>query len=182
MTAVSSRESVSETLKGQEQRDKERQREIIQGVLQAVYEELSAFQERYNKTIVPVWKQIEKDKSNGFFGIFLISPDCFIVYRSNANLVGQIENPPNLRRKIVKVYMELVGLSKSYEANNMFFEKYEEAKASGDKKTANELYSTLQTYGPLLKKDHENSMKLIEDILKILKKECNISDSVNNSI
>ena len=50
---------VYKTLQGQNRRDRDRQQEMIQGVLQAIYEELHAMWEQYNAAAESYWKEFE---------------------------------------------------------------------------------------------------------------------------
>ena len=177
------------TLRGQRQCDKDRQEEIIQGVLQALYEELKEVWERLDEVAVDYWKKYEEEKGNKKRSIFschlTVSQDYLTIYRSNANLIGQIKRS-ELRRKIVRVYTLLQALVEGYRINTEFLDKCEEAdirwqaaEAKGDEAEvkANKVlyerfYSKLEKYAPQLQKEHKYLKQLIEeDLLEMLREE-----------
>ena len=65
MAAKASREGVREMLEGQRQLDKNRQREIMQGFLEAVYEELYALWNKINEEVGIEIKNFKKTRKEG---------------------------------------------------------------------------------------------------------------------
>ena len=181
-----SRESVREMLEGQRQLDKDRQEEIVDGVLQAFYGELNILWERLNEVVGDRWKKYEEEEKKGKEAIFPLnlpfSGDYIPVYRSNANLIGQINKPPDLRQKIVIAYALFESLIRSYKLNTLLVQKRQEVrmmwKEAETKKDTEEvtvnkmLYeecsSSLQKFAPRLKARHDQFGELIEDLLKVL--------------
>ena len=177
---------VSTTFQRQRQLDKDRQEEIIDGVLQAFYGELNIFWERLNEIVEDFWKEYEEEEKKGGKPILLLNlpfwGDHFPIYHSNANLIGQINEPPDLRHKIVKVYALFESLIRSYRINTMLVERRNEARTMrkeaqtrGDvteifvnQMLYEERFSHLQSFAPKLKARHDQFRELIEDLLKVL--------------
>lgn len=186
MAAKASRESVRETFEGQRQLDKDRQEEIVEGVLQAFYGELKIFWERLNEIVEDRWKKYEEEEKKGAKPIFPLNlpfwGDHFPIYHSNANLIGQINEPPDLRHKIVKVYALFESLIRSYRINTMLVQKRKEVRMMWKEAEAREdsaevsvnqmLYEEcsldLRNFAPVLKARHDQFRELIEDLLKVL--------------
>ena len=167
MAAKASRDSLRQTFQGQEQRDKKRQQETIQGVLQAINEELNILWELYIKNF---GVYLEEVKKGGIFDVPVsISQDYFTIYRSNANLIGQIENS-DLRRKVVKVYTLLQAMLDCYQINSIRLGKYQTAGRS-DKALWISLGLGLANYAEKLKEDHYYLKREVEALLEMLKKE-----------
>lgn len=174
------------TLRGQRQLDKDHQEEIVNGVLQALYEELDILWERLNELVEDDWKKYEEEKRRERKAIFFcnlpIRKDYFTVYNSNANLIGQINKPPDLRRKIVKVYTLFGALIEGYRRNTALLDKREEirirwkeAQTKGDtaEVTVNDMLyqecsSSLRVMAPKLKERHDQFGDLIGDLLEAL--------------
>ena len=157
----------------QNRRDKKRQREIIQGVLQAVYDELSILYMHFNSPIVESsWKRFkyEEEERKFFDSVLPVSQDHLITYRSNANLIGQIKDP-DLRRKIVQTYMILQVLLESYIINNKLLNQYAEAESKKEVELVAGLDRHLQAIAPMLEKWHNLFKELTEKLLEMLKKE-----------
>ena len=163
MTAEASRESVRETLEGQERRDKDRQQEIIQGVLQAIYEELNAIYNQLNSVSFDEEYSVHYDA-------FAVTQDYSIIYRSNANLIGQIKNS-DLRRGVVKTYKTLDVLMEVYKTNNRLLLQWQEAGNTGKRGLAITFHSKLQDIGPELRETHNSSKKSTKEVLDLIERE-----------
>ena len=159
------------TLRGQRQRDKDRQQEIIQGVKHAMYEELK---EIYNQldslAIENSWKEFDEKKYLYYNTICTFSEDYSIIFRSNANLIGQIESL-DLRREIVRNYKALDILMQEYKKNNSLLNQRKIASKTGQQELASELYFELQIVASGLRELHNSSKKSIKKLLDMLKKE-----------
>ena len=188
------------TLQGQRQQDKGRQKEIIRGVLQAIYEELDSFWEQLNEEVdfyweIFDWEMFGQRKIKHFDCRLSLSPDYITIYRSNANLIGQIEEL-KLRRKIVKAYMLLQSLMVGYGINTELLREYvkarnrlreaiakrKEAEDKGDEVEArrNEIEAKgseellkgfcfeLESYAPKLREVHYDSKKFTKELLDML--------------
>lgn len=149
--------AVSKTLKGQEQRDKDCQEEVIQGVLQAIYEELNTIYEQLNSPeIEDEWKKYENAGKKLFQVYYPVPLDCLIIYRANANLIGQINEPPQLRRRIVSNYMLLQTLMERYRRNNALLVQYQKTKDRGEPDSYNEgLFMQFLITSSMLQKEHK---------------------------
>ena len=79
------------------------QQSVIRGILQALCEELKQIREFYHAEIGFVWDELKQNAERTPMPRTSISQDYFIMYSSNANLIGQIPTP-HLRRKIVRTY------------------------------------------------------------------------------
>ena len=152
------------------------QQEIINGVLQAINVELKEIYRQLNSSSMKkAWKEFEEiekgDERKYFRMIFPVSQDYLTIYRSNANLIGQIKNS-DLRQKIVRDYTSLHMLLEMYKLNNRILIQYREVRNKGQSGLANELRLQLQGIAPALK-SNQNSLneKLTEDLFKILERE-----------
>ena len=189
-TASATKESVEDTFRNQRQLDKDRQEEIIQGVLHAIYEELDVVYRQLNAPqLKEAWEKFEdKEFWKGlpsftgqdkpvFFGAFPTSVDFLIVYRSNASLIGQVENS-ELRSEIVRNYTFLQILLQSYERNRECFSQCLEAYDKDERNFANRLRSDLQKIAPILKENHDSVNESILELLKTLEEELSIPNVV----
>ncbi len=168
MTAEASRESVRETLKEQEKHNKERQEEIILGVLQALYEEFSVLWKIVDKETEKYWREYEEGEEDFFNGRIAFSPDFFAIYRSNAHLIGQIDQPPELRAKIVKVYTLFQTLLEGYKNNNRFIDEYNKSGYDKNEEGMRVYINFLKLHAPTLKKGHDEFTIMAECLLKLL--------------
>ena len=79
------------------------------------------------------WKKYEEEEKEEKPPIFAVNipfrQDYFTIYKSNANLIGQINKPPDLRRKIVKVYTLFESLIEAYRINTVLVQKRQEVRA-----------------------------------------------------
>ncbi|MDE0291705.1 MAG: hypothetical protein OXK19_04200 [Candidatus Dadabacteria bacterium] len=159
------------TLKGHRQRDKDRQEEIIRGILQAIYEELKAMYDLLDSSAVELsWKAFENGPHPYYNFAIIFSKDYSIVFRSNANFIGQIKNS-NIRHEIVKVYKVLDVIMGEYEKNTELLVRYIKADKTGQRELASELYKQLRDFAPELQEMHEFSKKSIRNFLYMLEEE-----------
>ena len=163
--------AVYKTFEKQNKRDEKNQQEIIKGVLKAIYEELKQtsdllFDGPYVENFM---QEIEKDPKKIFRLVFPISQDYLTIYRSNANLIGQINDPPDLRPKIVRTYVYLQVLIETYRANNEMLGEYHLTQ------------NRFQRIAQALKRHHTRFQKSREEVFRILEEKYNISDSVDDS-
>ena len=182
-----SNRSVGKTLEVQEQRDEKHQQGIIQGVLEAIYEELNAIYGVFNlPKRKKVWKEFEDnlnfwnqtkglkdfpDEDKPFFHYhFPISVDFLIVYRSNANFIGRINNS-DLRRKIVQNYMSIQLLLSYYEENNTLCDRYDEAQRGDQERLIDLFRSQLQKLASVLQSNQNSCNKSMDELIKMLEKE-----------
>ena len=155
----------------QNRRDKDRQQEIIQGVQQAIYEELNSLYEELNSLSIEYsWKEFEEKKVTFYYNVFPISQNYSIIYSSNANLIGQIKNS-DLRREIVKTYNLLETLMETYRENNKVVNQYTEALNTGKTQLTSSLYLQLGTIAPGLRHTHKLFRESTENLLKMLEED-----------
>ena len=151
----------------QNRRDKKRQKEIIQGVLQALYEELNAIYNQLNSRSEE-YSSAEKLGEGEvddpiYYDPFTVTQDYSIIYRSNANLIGQIKSS-DLRRGIVKTYKALDVLMDIHKTNNRLLVQWQEAGNTGKRGLAITLFSQLRDITPELRQTHNLSMKLTKEL------------------
>lgn len=157
----------------QNERDEKRQQEIIQGVLQAFYEELGEVWDQYVEMTGDFWEKFQKGKGEVLYLRISVSPDYLVIYRSNANLIGQIKDS-ELRRKIVRVYALLQSLVECYKINSDLVAQREKAIFDKNQELVDDTYIQLQSYALKLKEDHDRFRGLIEDLFKMLEKELSL--------
>lgn len=159
------------TLKGHRQRDKDRQEEIIRGVLEAIYEELKEMYNLLDSSVVELsWKAFENGSSSYYNYAFIFSKDYSIVFRSNANLIGQIKNS-DIRHGIVTIYKVSDVIMGEYEKNSELLVQYTKASKTGQRELASELYKQLRDFAPELREMHKFSKKSIREFMHMLEEE-----------
>ena len=183
MTAKASRDSVRETLEAREKRDKKRQQEIIQGVLEAIHQELYViFHKLYAPHIEDTWKNFD-EKKHSFYNSYIIVPeDYLIIFRSNANIIGQI-NDSELRFKVVNTYMFLQILLDRYKTNNKFLDQHIELEHK-DPAFHAKIMLQLELLAPILRNEHKMFREMVGDLFAALAKEwssTSTSDSAEDS-
>ena len=116
------------------------------------------------------WKEVGLEKPK-FLNLHLaVSPHYLTIYTSNANLIGQIEDP-KLVEKIVEVYQSFQGLIEGYKRNNTLIEKYEKSVLEENKKGEKGFLELLAAWAPKIRKAHNKFKKEIESFLPILDRE-----------
>ena len=170
MTANASREGVRETLKAQEIRDKERQQQVILGVLEAIHQELYViFHKLYSPKIEDNWKKFE-NKEESFYCYYTPVPEDYLtIFRSNANIIGQINNS-ELRFKIVNTYMYLQVLLYRYEKNNKLLDQYLEVPIR-DPQLYARIVNQLEMIAPVLREEHNTFREIVDDFFEAAIKE-----------
>ena len=152
-------------------RDRKYQLKIIQGVLHAVHAELEEIYGVLDRLDVrKLWGKV-KNKEEKFFSAFYPVPlDYLIIYRSNANHIGQIENS-DLRGKIVTTYMGLQSLMERYKANNSLLRRYHDAKDKGETDLSLNLSSQLESITGTLEEEYYGVKSSTDGLFKEIKKE-----------
>lgn len=160
---------------------KQNQKKLIKGFLQAVHDEIETLWETYQAGI---GVQLEASpEGHGLLVYYPVTQDYFTVYNSNGFLIGHIEDP-DLRKMIVQVYSKARGLIDSYKMNNDLVAKFEYW-ANLHKETNNAVYEqnakgmlvVLQDYGKKLKKSHYELKELSSQLLRRLRKMGVISEA-----
>ena len=172
---------VRKTLQGQRQLDKDRQQEIKQGFLEAVYEELSALWNQINEEVGKDMERFKKRREEGIRSNLItplsITQDYFAFYRSNTNLIVQIEDS-GLRRNIVKVYMLLQVFIDEYGRN---FRLLNESLAPIEEHVYIKLSSNLSDLGDKLRERHDDLEGLTGYIFRELREKYNIGNSAKDN-
>jgi hypothetical protein len=89
-------------------RDNKLRKEQVNALLQAIHEEIGIIMDRYSQVIGEPLKNLKDDKVLNFYDI--LTPQDFIIYNSNAGLIGQIKDD-KLRKNIVRFYTLVKGFS-----------------------------------------------------------------------
>lgn len=159
------------TLWFQNRHAKKRQQEVIQGALHAIYAELNEIYKQLDSPSVEgPWEDYERGLFPHYNSTCTFSKDYSIIFRSNANLVGQIKSL-NIRSEIVKMYKALDILMDAYKLNNKLMAQRLKADNMGQTELASELYIQLQVLAPSLREVHKFFKKSVEKLLDMLMKE-----------
>lgn len=156
-------------------KQKEKDREIIQGVLQAIHDEMESLWDAY---MDGAGHQLEALPDGQPLNMYWpITQEYFTVYNMNALFIGRIPDP-DLRKLIVSSYSKARGLIDSYRLNNDLVQKHEhaywvwqETKNEVHKATAAARYTAMVQYAAKLKKGHAEIKKQVQDLLRALRKE-----------
>ena len=180
MAAEASINSVHETFREQRQLDKERQDKTIDAILGVIYEELNILWELYDKEVGAFWKNFNSGEDKIFWSNISLTQDYFTVYRSNANLIGEIPDL-HLRRKIVEIYTLLKALIDYYKQNNNLLDEIKENGITAETAESNKDY---QDFTKRLNKCHLRFVGLKKELFDILEKkfpELNDQDPADDS-
>lgn len=172
----SSKQELIKTLEAQEQRDKTRRDEEIQGVLHAIYEELYVVNEILTSDdMISSWTLFEKEKT--FFRRMMgFSQDYLLIYNSNAHIIGQIKNL-ELRRQIVWTYMMLRLCLETYLHNDEFLIRIMEARGNEKPEVIHQVDHLLRITTPPLKELHDLSVRHIKELLGMLERELTLPNN-----
>ncbi len=170
------------TFLGQYLLNRWRNQKMIRGVVQAIYEELYTIYIQIDQIQQgDMWKELEereksdeslnKDKDpkdEPYFALhFPVPRDYLIIYRSNANLIGQINKHPMLPSEIVSIYMLLQAIMEHLSINNDLMDQHEK---TGDEK----FLSKLQILAPGILIECKNFMKSVKVLFYIFNKKYKI--------
>ena len=152
-------------------RDRKHQLKIIQGVLHAVQAELKEIYSVLDRRDVKkLWGEVKNAEKSFFSAFYPVPLDYLIIYRSNANHIGQIENS-YLRDKIVTTYMELQSLMERYKANNSLLGRYYDAEDKGKTNLSLNLFFQLQNITGTLQEEYDKFKSSTDDLSEKLEKE-----------
>ena len=108
--------------------DNRRQKQRIENFYKAVYGELKEVWNLYNQEVGARWEKFERYGEDVFRLNLSLTQDYFTVYRSNADLIGQIpKSDLKLRSKIVETYTLLKVLIDYYKQNNSLLDEHTES-------------------------------------------------------
>ena len=156
------------------ERASDSQNQTVQGVLQAIHDEIEVLWERY---MTSIGFQLEAlPTGSGFLFYWPVLHDYFTVYNSNAHLIGYISDV-NLRHAIVKTYTLSKALVDSYRMNNEIlirrdnaYSIWQRTKTQDDLNFLNQHLLQLQSYAPGLKEIHKQLKSEVENLLRELRK------------
>jgi hypothetical protein len=147
---------------------------VIQGLLQAIHDEVETIWDRYMEG---AGFQLEALKDNQpFIMYYPVVQDYFTVYNSNSFLIGHIHDT-DLRKDIVYLYTTAKGLVDSYRMNNDLVQKFEhwnglylETQNEAHKTRAGAQHAALVEYPKSIKKQHEILKQKSGELLRKLRK------------
>jgi hypothetical protein len=157
------------------EKDKDKDKETLQGVLQAIHDEMESLWEAYMDS---VGHHLEALPNGQPFNMYWpITQDYFTIYNSNALLIGRIPDP-DLRKLIVSSYSKARGLIDSYRLNNDLVQKFEYAclvwQETGNpvhQTTATARETALAQYAVKMKESHARIKEQVQHLLRALRKE-----------
>lgn len=167
----------------QRQHIDENEKKIIQGLLQAIHDEIETILDRYQETMGSRIEALKENEPLNFY--YPLVSDFFTVYNGNSFLIGRI--PDNdLRKQIIKTYTLAKGMVDSFRLNNDFVGKFEIANKIYQE-TANEIhkqqmaahYGALVYYAKSIKETHKILKQESSQLLRSLHKHGVLSEKVN---
>ena len=124
----------------------------------------------YRRDVKKVWEEIKYRRKDFFTAFYPIPLDYLIIYRSNANHIGQIENS-SLRGNIVSNYMMLQSLMERYRTNNSFLSRYHDAKDKGEVALCLNLSFSLKNITKTLREEYDTFKNSTQALFKELEEE-----------
>ncbi len=161
----------------------ENEKKIIQGLLQAIHDEIETIYDRYQETMGSRIETLKENEPLNFY--YPLVSDFFTVYNGNSFLIGRI--PDNdLRKQIIKAYTLTKGMVDSFRLNNDLVGKFEIANKIFQE-TANEIhkqhaaaqYGALVNYAKTLKDTHQSLKQEANQLLRVLRKHGVLSEKIN---
>ncbi len=154
--------------------DNRRRGQRIVGVLEGICAELNTvYKQLISQYEKEKWKDFKKSSPNQydpplfFTGPLQMPKDYAIVYRSNANLIGQIKNS-DLRSEIVSIYMSLQIFVNKHEEYRKQYSSFLDLKGAG---MHSSLYVNLGESALKLIQNHKSLTRSIKSILEMLEEE-----------
>lgn len=162
---------------------KQKEQSIIQGLLQAIHDEIETIWDRY---LEGMGVHLEALKENQpLIMYYPVVQDYFTVYNNNAFLIGHIKDN-DLRKDIVFLYTTAKGLVDSYRLNNDFVQKFEyldglyrESKNEFHKQKAGAQLAVIIEYTKTIRKQHDVLKKKAAELLRKLRKSGVLSENVS---
>ncbi len=153
---------------------KQNQKKIVKGFLQAIHDEIETLWELYQSGIGYKLEALQENYALLYY--YPVTHDYFTVYVSNAFLIGQVEDA-DLRKLIVQVYSKARGLIDSYRMNNDMLSKFEfwsnlhrETNNPIYEQNANGQLAAMQIYAKSMKKSHDDLKEFSGKLLRSLRK------------
>lgn len=148
----------------------------IKAFLQAICTELNILWKVYDEEEYSIGKFLENNALfQGFIEIIIPAPEIyFIIYKSNANLLGKIKND-ELRKLIVSVYLHINEMCNSFKSyNNLLRTTISPPQQSNIDQIQNNFKKMKESYLEKLKKSHEELKEEWQELMKIIKVELGI--------
>lgn len=150
----------------------EAERREIANILQALRDEIEALWEGFEKTF---GGRLSRSEPGKVFEFWWPSPeDPFVVYRSSAGKIGQIDNH-DLRRAIVRVYARAEGMLVTVRTHNALLltlraarDAFEEDKTRLNWKRVKRAERAIISYGDTMRALYLDMDGLIKDALRLL--------------
>lgn len=147
---------------------------LIQGLLQAIHDEIETVFERYQETMGAKLESLKDGEALLLY--YPLVSDFFTVYNGNSFLIGRI--PDNdLRKQIIKTYTLGKGMVDSFRMNNDLNQKFEhwhqvfqESKSEIHQQKAAALRGALVEYAKTLKTTHQQMKSETALLLRSLRK------------
>lgn len=147
---------------------------LIQGVLQAIHDEIETVFERYQETMGAKLESLKDGEALLLY--YPLVSDFFTVYNGNSFLIGRI--PDNdLRKQIIKTYTLAKGMVDSFRMNNDLNQKFEywhqvfqESKSEVHQQKAAAHFVALVEYAKSLKNSHQQMKSEAAQLLRSLRK------------
>jgi len=176
-------EATNRAHKNQKKHADENEEKLIQGLLQAIHDEIETVYERYQETMGANLESLDDGKGLTFY--YPLVSDFFSVYNGNTFLLGRIQDN-DLRKQVIKTYTLAKGMIDSFRMNNELVLKFEhsskvfeETKQDIHKQHALAHYNTLVEYAKILKKSHQSLKQEISLLLRTLRKHGVLSEKNN---
>lgn len=166
--------ATKQAFKNQEDHVNKSEEKIIQGLLQAIHDEIETVIDRYQDSM---GMRLETLPSNQPLLIYypLVS-DYFSVYHGNTFVIGRV--PDNdLRKQIIKTYTTAKGIVDSFRMNNDLVHKFEfsnklfqETQQAVHEQQAIAHHAVLIEYAEVLKSGHQKLKNEAALLLRMLRK------------
>lgn len=151
-----------------------KEQEAIEGLLQAVHDEVETIWDRYQEGMGVHLETLPEGQPLLFY--YPVVQDYFTVYNSNAFLIGKVADH-DLRKEIVSVYTLAKGLVDSYRLNNELVHKFEywdglfqESQNDVHKNRALTQYAALVEYAKTMRRQHDQLKEKTSKLLRMLRK------------
>ena len=175
--------SADKNYKNQLQLTRENEEKLIQGLLQAIHDEIETVFERYQETMGAGLEFLKEGEPLLLY--YPLVSDYFTVYNGNSFLIGRI--PDNdLRKQIIKTYTLAKSMIDSFRMNNDLNQKYEywfqvfrESKNEVHQQKAAAHYGALVEYAKNLKLGHQQIKLESSQLLRSLRKHGVLSEKRN---
>lgn len=172
--------TVTISFNNQRKHDEENEGKLIQGLLQAIHDEIETIYERYQETIGSKLETLAD--GDALTSYYPVVSDFFSVYNGNTFLIGRIPNN-DLRKQIIMTYTLSKGMVDSFRLNNDLVHKFEHSSKIFDETTqevhkqhAQAHYQSLVEYAKKLKHSHHVLKQEISNLLRALRKQGVLSE------